>query len=643
VITLNENTKTGIFAIVALTSALGWWITGPRVSSGDVKGPQELVGKPLFEKYEPSSASSLKIVKYDDGLAKFKTFEVGRDKNGGAWSIPSHDGYPADASKQMSDAANLFIGITAIGIQSQDREDQKLYGVVEPNPETLEAGTEGVGMLVRMQDTNGENLVNLIIGKTVKDKPNLHFVRKPNEDVIYVAEIETSVLSTDFKNWIEADLLKLSSTDIDTVSIRDYTVLQSVEGGALSAQLIHAFDADLKYTVADGKWVPQSIKVYQENKPADRVLAESEQLNTTKLNETKNTLDSLRIANVKRKPNGLAANLKADKSLLADNESIISLFNRGFVPQKSTTDDSTEIFASSGELIVTLTDGVQYLLRFGNKDTTSSGSSETKTEGEAVDDLALDRYLLVSTRLDESRFPPPELKPLPETIEDLKKLDAAAMPVAPAQQAPQGDAPPAENPGEPAADQPAAPGASEPGTPPTETPAADSTPSTTEPPAAADPAAPGTPDQPKDGGGQARVTRDGNVLVSFQPPAEEPATTAAPENQPPAAEGAAQPPETAPPAVETEAELKERLEATREKITKDNQRLIDSRNERLDAAKKKVDELNARFAEWYYLISEAEYKKLHIGLTDLIQPKSAGSATPSPGFNAPPGFNLPGQ
>ncbi len=638
--------KTGIFAAVALASALGWWVTGPRVSYSDTKGPDQLVGKELFEKYDPPSASALKIVKYDDGLAKFKTFEVARDKNGGAWSIPSHDGYPADASKQMSDAANLFLGVTAIGVQSQNREDQKLYGVVEPNPETLEIGTEGVGMLVRLQDANGENLVNLIIGKTVKEKPNLRFVRKPNEDVIYVAEIDTTVLSTDFKNWIEADLLKLSSTDIDTVSIRDYTVLQSVEGGSLSAQLIHAFDADLKYTVADGKWIPQSIKVYQDNKPADRVVGDTEQLNTTKLNETKNALDSLRIANVKRKPNGLAANLKADKSLLADNESIISLFNRGFVPQKSTTDDSTEIFASSGELIVTLTDGVQYLLRFGNKDTSSGGTAETKPEGEVVDDLALDRYLLVSTQLDESRYPPPVLKSLPETIDDLKRMDAASASVAPVESTPPSDTPSGQDPAVPAADQPNPP-VETPGSEqaPTAAPASDGTPAATETPATADPAAPANPDQPKDdgGNGQARMTRNGTVLVSFQPPADQPATSETAANQPPAAEGAAQPPANTPPAVETEAELKERLEATREKITKENQRVIDSRNERLDAAKKKVDELNARFAEWYYVISEAEYKKLHITLAELIQPKSAASATPNPGFNAPPGFNLPGQ
>jgi hypothetical protein len=126
-----------------------------------------------------------------------------------------------------------------------------------------------------------------------------------------------------------------------------------------------------------------------------------------------------------------------------------------------------------------------------------------------------------------------------------------------------------------------------------------------------------------------------------QPPAEQPAAEQAPQQTPEAAPAV---PAAQPPAGETEDELKERLEAMREQITKENQRAIDARNEKLETARKRVDELNAGFAEWYYVISEAEYKKLHITLTDLIQPKSAAAPTPAPGGGFPPGFGgLPGQ
>ncbi len=94
--------------------------------------------------------------------------------------------------------------------------------------------------------------------------------------------------------------------------------------------------------------------------------------------------------------------------------------------------------------------------------------------------------------------------------------------------------------------------------------------------------------------------------------------------------------------------MKERLDAVREKITKENNRLIDARNDKLEAAKKKAAELNARFAEWYYEISDADYKRLRVSLEDLIQKKGAANANTPPDFNGfnpgagnPLPFNLP--
>ena len=54
---------------------------------------------------------------------------------------------------------------------------------------------------------------------------------------------------------------------------------------------------------------------------------------------------NLKIVNVRRKPLGLAADLKADKSLLDNAESTKSLQDQGFFPM-----ESGEVFASGGEL-----------------------------------------------------------------------------------------------------------------------------------------------------------------------------------------------------------------------------------------------------------------------------------------------------
>ena len=42
-------------------------------------------------------------------------------------------------------------------------------------------------------------------------------------------------------------------------------------------------------------------------------------------------------------------------------------------------------------------------------------------------------------------------------------------------------------------------------------------------------------------------------------------------------------------------------------------------------ARIKVSELNSRFADWYYVISEDVYKKLRLSRTQLVQTKAAGA------------------
>ncbi|MFN9916469.1 MAG: hypothetical protein ACK53L_28020, partial [Pirellulaceae bacterium] len=107
-----------------------------------------------------------------------------------------------------------------------------------------------------------------------------------------------------------------------------------------------------------------------------------------------------------------------------------------------------------------------------------------------------------------------------------------------------------------------------------------------------------------------------------------------------AGDDAAKPAEPAPAKVETAEELKERLEATRERITKENTRLLDDRKDRMEKARKKAAELNARFADWYYEIGDAEYARLRASLDDLIQKKSANAPAPTPpaGSGLPSGF-----
>ncbi len=702
---MTENAKTGIFAGAAAAIGLVAWFTMPQQFTSIKDDTQQLVGKPIFEGFtDPNTAATLKIVKFDDNLGQLKPFELARDKASGAWVIPSHDSYPADAASQVSNVANSFIGLRILTVESTKADDQKLYGVVEPDVSKLEVGDTGVGTLVEMKDDRGETLVSLIVGKTVRDDKKKRYVRRARTDAIYTAEFDIEPITTDFSKWIEGDLLKLTSNDIASLSIRDYNILQTAGG---PGQLQKNFDADLDYSALDAKWSAKSVRIYGQGGPTDRKIADDEELNTVKINEIKNTLDNLKIVDVVRKPKGLAADLKADKELLDDNTKIMSLFKKGFIPGQR-PDGGMELYSSNGELAVKLNDGVEYLLRFGKA--TAGDSSDDDGEKEATPGVALNRTLFVTARLDESHYPMPVLQKVPETIEDLKALEAI-------------EAPPEEAPKvEPTSPEPAptSPTESEKDTKPLED-AKEKSESKNDDavkePTPLDTVPAKSPDVPSDTPSPAKVDQSsieppklGSRLVRLQ--AVEEAKTASNESAP-AKEEAKDKPKTeekknkqskkkaedkaekksdaAPdkdatsgksdsgsdkdasaekkddaakadtkpatteeekpavktdakdakkPAVETEEELKERLEAARERITKENTRELDERNDRLNAAKKKAGELNARFAEWYYEISDSEFKRLRATLDDLIKKKSApgsGASMPPPESQGFPG------
>jgi hypothetical protein len=229
-----------------------------------------------------------------------------------------------------------------------------------------------------------------------------------------------------------------------------------------------------------------------------------------------------------------------------------------------------ELFSANGEVHVGMKDGVEYVLRFGNVAGIEEGSTETK----------LNRYLFVMARLDESKFAPPELEVEPADVPADKPSDK-----------------PAEKPTEKPAEKP------------TEKPA--------EKPS----------EKPAGGSGGACAAEDD------KPAAEKPSKDEKPAAEKPAAE---KPAEEEKPAAESAppAEKKIDIAAERERIKRDNQRKLDEFKERRKKATSRVQELNARFADWYFVISEDTYKKIHLGRADIIKEKAAAAADEGTGLDS---------
>lgn len=619
---MSENRKTGIIALVAVVAASLAWFTTTRNYSTGPSTAMAKINQPLFEKFtDPLTAASLKILKYDSDAEKYEEFEVAKDRKSGVWTIPSHENYPADANRQMSQAANLFVGLKALNLASEKRDEHKMFGVLEPDKKKEAEGGDGVGTLVQFRDEKGDTLADLIIGKQDAQDPKKRFVRIPSEDVIYVADLDVSPLSTDFKQWIESDLLKLSSNDIEVLGIRNYSLVKTGQG---TLGLSPIYDADIAFNVRDNKWQPNNISVYEGRSAKPRELTDDEDLNTTKLNDVKSALDNLKIVNVSKKPAGVAADLKGEQ---LQESTLTALQRRGFYASQTAPGQPYELFAMNGDLQVTLKDGVQYLLRFGNGAgaTFEPVDNEDGTAVEGNKEVSINRFLLVTARLDESKFPEPELEPLPASVEEFKAMQAGksatdlpnVVPAAPGSDSttPAADSSGSEAPGSdtPAADTPAV-----------EAPASDTPQS----------------DAPKSGDGGSESNSDNSPDLSQNGSVRKGPSGRFVSMQEPAA----QEPVVQPPATEiSEQEWKERFEAECERITKENNRKIDQRKDRMAVAKKRVAELNARFADWYYIVSDSEFKRLKIELSDLISNKASSIGQPPTGLpSSIPGLNIPG-
>ncbi|MCA9187419.1 MAG: DUF4340 domain-containing protein, partial [Planctomycetales bacterium] len=356
----------------------------------------------------PFAAKSLKVVEYNAELGESKSFEVAQLNN--QWVIPSHHNYPADAADRLKEAATLLLDLEVISKVSDDASSHELYGVVEP-AENTEPGKKGVGKLIQLENEKGDRLAQIVVGAEVPEKSNLRHVRVPGQSAVYVVEIDPSKVSTKFEDWIEQDLLKLNAFDLAHVEIRDYSVQPTVTPQGIAVDYQQRLDMTVNWDSTESKWLLKELKESRGNGLETVQLMESEELNTKKLDDMKRALDELKIVNVEPKPAGLGEDLKADRGIQQNRESMMSLMDQGFFPVGMGGGDSVELLSSDGEVIAVTKDAVRYTLRFG-RIAASAGDEEENSK--------LNRFVMVTAEVDEQSLPEP-------TLEEVPDVDAAGQ------------------------------------------------------------------------------------------------------------------------------------------------------------------------------------------------------------------------
>ena len=368
---MTENAKTITFVVIGLLAiVIGLLTRGRRRRSWT---SETLVGANLTKNFDsPDDAKRLRIVRFDEDTATLREFEVAEQD--GLWSIPSKDGYPADAAQQMAEAATSLMDRKILHVASKQRRrpravrrDRSAVAQAEAGPEGRRHARDDVGR-------HEQPLVDLIVGKAVKDAEGQRYVREAGRDVVYVIEIDPSKLSTNFEDWIEKDLLKLNSWDLQQVQIKDYSAEMHVvmrEDGSpgLGLRWNPRAEMTLAYNDADAKWSAVKLQKFDPATKSyvDFKLAEDEELNNETLNALKTALDDLQIVDVVRKPEGLSKDLKAGDDFMNNREAFAGPDVEGLHPGPGAgSGGAEEIISSDGEVIATMKNGTEYVLRFGN-------------------------------------------------------------------------------------------------------------------------------------------------------------------------------------------------------------------------------------------------------------------------------------
>ncbi|MEM8945005.1 MAG: DUF4340 domain-containing protein [Planctomycetota bacterium] len=577
---MTEMAKTMLFVAAAAVSLMVAFAIGP---TSDSQNLDDLLGSKLNQ-FEVDVAKRLKIVKFDQETASTREFEVA--ENDGLWTIPSKQGYPADAARQMGEAATCLIDREVLRVAAKTAVEHEELGVIDPNTSNLDSKAEGVGTRVTITDSNDSSLADMIIGKPVKDAEGQYYVRNADQDVVYVVNLDPDKLSTKFDDWIEDDLLQLTPMDIQRVNLEDYSaemqIVMTNQGFEPRVLMDQRAKMVLSYDSDESKWLPTKLESFDKDSKnfVDAPLAEDEEINDDTMRELRNGLDDLLLVDVERKPSGLSSDLKASSDFLTNREAIESLQRRGFIPIGRGEDGSAEIISSEGETICTLKNGVEYVLRFGNlkvdgEEATESTDNDSETpEGETEEgsDDGINRYLFVMVRFNESMIETPALAELPE-------LPAGAEQAAS-----------------------------------TESTDADS--GEVEPAGADDSASAEAPATPQE-------------FLEEQEEEEEaaPESTAADETADPPVEdsNASESVEAATDDASEADELAD-LIAEREALEKENQRKLNEYQDQLQEGKDRVAELNERFGDWYYVISNDVYKKIHLSREDIVSKKEADDA-----------------
>ena len=409
---MNRSQKTAVFVIAAVVLGLAAYVVAPRKRVPELFDDQ---GTLFYSPFDPLGCTAVEVTRFDEEENAAKVFKVHFKEN--LWTIPSHEDYPADAKEQLGKTAAVVNGLKKGAIRSDQKKDFPKFGVVDPLDGSPSA--EGRGKRLILRDATGKILSDLIIGKSVENRWDQYYVRKPESKRIYACEIDASNISTRFADWVETDLLKVPKDKIKQIVLDNYRVDEAtfvkVPGDVLTLNQ----DEPNEWTLTTPKGG----------------LKENEELDKGKTDDITDALKAITLVGVRRKPKGLLEILeRVEKGEPVQRDEARALqallAHVGYYLGQDPRRRKMGLVSNEGEVRIACDDGAMYALLFGEvlygepdeisaAPTEKAEKKQTKDKADEkteTDKGAEHRYLFVRVEFDQSL-----LGDKPEKPEEPKK------------------------------------------------------------------------------------------------------------------------------------------------------------------------------------------------------------------------------
>ncbi|MEZ6096513.1 MAG: DUF4340 domain-containing protein [Pirellulaceae bacterium] len=394
--------------IAAISSGVAaWFYPWPEAELNDAK-----VGQPIFE-LDTSKIRFIDVEQFDENKQSFQRITLRRRSGNDKWTLPDFANFNASNSAQISATIGSLDDRKILEMVSNNQEDFAKYGVIDPAEFNSTPNKSSLGRKVTLRDGNQETLASLIVGETPRDtsKQGQAYVRIEGQPNVYLLEYFPELLTTQFSDWVDHNLLRLGPNEEQPAAITVDNYRIKPESLQTKPEFEYGYRAS--FELVQGRLAVRGFQIFKDDKWV-RITPNEEQIRTVASGLSR--IVQLTFVDVRELPKEVASAFEVPQQD-GSADAFAKLNSSGFcVPADSLK--PIDLQGVGGAIELTTASNVVLKLVFGNVIATQDTDSK------------LARAMVILAKPDLEAFPeptPPEPADGEQLTEEEQRLHARAL------------------------------------------------------------------------------------------------------------------------------------------------------------------------------------------------------------------------